>query len=365
MNIDKCICVEDFERLAAKKLSKKVSEFISIGATNEQTLKENCSAFKSWRFQPKVLRDVSQIDTSSFILGSKIAFPVCIAPFGLHKMASKNGEIDTARAAESVGTGFVMGTWSSCTIEQIAEKVPKCLRWFQLYVVNDRDVVKTLIQRAEQNGYCAIVVTVDVMAVGKRFTVLRNELSWRQDLPPGNFEDGYLNRNSENDKDVDLNIDQTINWDDIDWIRSITNLPIIIKGIITVEMALEAVDHEVDGIIVSNHGGRCLDSTLPAIHALPKIMKSVKGRCEIYLDSGIRNGADVVKAIALGAKAVFVGRPILWGLTCAGEEGARRVLEILRDEFETTMKLLGVVSIADLQSNRDLVVYKSKLLSQL
>nr|XP_039265800.1 hydroxyacid oxidase 1-like [Styela clava] len=258
-----------------------------------------------------------------------------------------------------------MSTWSSCSMEEVSAASPNSLRWFQLYIMNDRKVSQNLVQRAEKNGYKAIIVTVDGVAHGRRYRNLRNKFTWPSNLPPKNFDAGFMKGTSEIGKDIDSSMDQSVTWKDIDWLRSITDLPIIIKGILTVEMALEAVEHGVAAIVVSNHGGRRLDSTLPAIHALPQIAKAVNGRCEIYFDSGIRNGGDVAKAIALGAKAVFVGRPIIWGLACGGEKGAEKVLEILRDEFEVSMKLLGVTSIAELQSVPDLVIHESKISSRL
>nr|XP_039264973.1 hydroxyacid oxidase 1-like [Styela clava] len=373
---DKCICVKDFEILAAKRLDKNALDYYKSGATDEQTLKENCTAFKSWRFQPQVLRDVSNVNMESSVLGSKIPFPICIAPTAMNKMASHDGEIDSAKAANSLGTGFVLSSWATSSIEEITTNVPDVIRWFQLYVYKDKTVTENLVRRAERNGYQALIVTVDTPLLGKRYQDARNKFALPSNLTLKNFEkettkeDGFSKgvksaRESGLAEYVASLIDPSLSWKDIDWLKTITDLPIIVKGILTAEMALEAVNHNVAGILVSNHGARQLDGVLPTINALPQVVKAVDGRCEVYLDGGIRNGGDVAKAIALGAKAVFVGRPILWGLACDGKRGAQKVLEILRDEFEGTMKLLGVTSTAELQSVHDLVIHESKILSRL
>lgn len=370
----KCICINDFEALAKTKLDQNARGYFNSGATNQQTLLENCAAFKSWRFRPMVLRDVSSVDSSTEILGQKIAFPVCVAPTAMNKMASRRGEVDSANAAFGLNTGFTLSSWATSSIEDIAVNVPGVLRWFQLYVYKDRVLTKELVKRAENNDFKAIIVTVDTPLLGRRYQDVRNKFSLPEQLVLKNFEqqnklgfsDGVKSSGDSGLAEyVASLIDPSLNWDDIEWLKSITTLPIIVKGILTAEMAREAVNHRVDGILVSNHGARQLDGVLPTINALPEVVKAVRGRCEIYLDGGIRNGGDIAKAIALGAKAVFIGRPVLWGLACGGESGVEKVLEILRDEFILTMKLLGLTSVRELQSTPNLVVHESKLLTKL
>nr|XP_039264549.1 hydroxyacid oxidase 1-like [Styela clava] len=288
-------------------------------------------------------------------------------------MASTRGEIDSAEAAEKLETLFTLSSMSTTSIEEIISEVPNGLKWFQLYVFKDRAVTKRLVERAEKNGFSALVLTVDLPVLGLRYADVRNKFSLPPNLSLKNFEieafgENYkVSGNKESGMAEFANniYDSTLSWKDYDWLKSISNLPIILKGIISTEMALEAVEHGVDGIIVSNHGGRQLDGVSASINVLPNIVKIVNNKCEVYFDCGIRNGGDVAKAIALGAKAVFIGRSVIWGLACGGVHGVKKVLEILRDEFELTMKLLGVTSIHELQTVPNLVIHESKIFSNL
>lgn len=360
--------IKDFEEHAARILPKHAAGFFNSGADNEQTLKDNCEAYKKWFFRPRILRNVSNVDLSSSILGLDLNFPVCIAPTSLSKMASHNGEIDAANAALRLGTLYTMSSISTTSIEEVANVGGKM--WFQLYVFKDRNVTRHLVERAERNGFSAIVLTVDLSALGKRIPDIRNKFNLPNHLSLKNFE-GYQGYKVEGKSESGMSeftnsvYDSSLSWKDVDWLRSITNLPIILKGIITTQMAKEALSHEIKGIIVSNHGGRQLDGVPSTIDALPHIVEAVDGKCDIYLDGGVRTGADVAKALVLGAKAVFVGRPVIWGLACGGQYGVKRVFQILRDELEFTMRCLGVRSISELCNNPGLVVHLSSLPSKL
>ncbi|CAL1262320.1 unnamed protein product [Larinioides sclopetarius] len=344
------ICVDDFEKYALATLPKYAADYYRSGADEEQTLQENRAAFKRLRFRPRFLRDVSQRFLKSYILGHSITFPVCLAPSAMHRMAHPDGEVATIKAAEAEGVPMVLSTMSTTSLEDVAKAAPSSIRWLQLYIYNDRKVSRDLVVRAEKAGYLAIVLTVDAPVFGHRWADTRNKFS----LPP------HLNigmdKVTETDdptsglnKYVETLFDPSISWKDIKWLKEITTLPILLKGILTAEDAIMAVENGVAGIIVSNHGARQLDGVPATIEVLPEIVRAVAGRCEVYLDGGVRTGTDVLKAIALGAKAVFIGRPVLWGLAHSGEEGVRKVLQILRKEFDTAMALSGCSTLHDIK----------------
>lgn len=305
------------------------------------------------RLRPRYLRDVSQVDTRTTIQGEEISAPICIAPTGFHCLAWPDGETSTARAAQAAGICYVTSTYASCTLEDIVAAAPRGFRWFQLYVQRDRQLNRQLVRRVESLGFRALVVTVDVPKLGNRRHDLRNQLNLKTNLllkdlgsPQERKSVPYLQMSP---------IDSAFCWDDLSWFRTITQLPIILKGILTREDAELAVKHNVQGIIVSNHGGRQLDDVSASVDALPEVVAAVRGKLEVYLDGGVRTGNDVLKALALGAKCVFLGRPVLWGLTCKGEQGVGEVLSILKDEFHTSMALTGCRSVAEI--NQDLIQF--------
>ncbi|NWT39234.1 HAOX2 oxidase, partial [Rissa tridactyla] len=328
------VCLSDFEAYAKKYLPKIAWDFFAAGADDCSTRDENILAYKRIRFRPRMLRDVSMMDIRTKLLGTEISFPVGIAPTGFHQLAWPDGEKSTARAAKAMNTCYIASTYSTCTLEEISAAAPGGLRWFQLYIHRNRAVSQQLVQRAEALGFQGLVLTADLPYTGKRRDDVRNGFR----LPPhmklknleGAFEVCKMSL-----------LDPSVTWNDIYWLRSLTHLPIIIKGILTKEDAELAVRHGVQGIIVSNHGGRQLDGGPATIDALVEVAEAVQGRVEVYLDGGIRKGSDVLKALALGAKCVFIGRPALWGLAYKGEEGLQDVLRILQDEFRLSMALAG------------------------
>ncbi|NXO57627.1 HAOX2 oxidase, partial [Aramus guarauna] len=335
------VCLSDFEAYAKKYLPKIAWDFFAAGADDCSTRDENILAYKRIHFRPRMLQDVSVMDIRTKLLGTEISFPVGIAPTGFHQLAWPDGEKSTARAAKAMNTCYIASTYSTCTLEEISAAAPGGLRWFQLYIHRNRAVSQQLVQRAAASGFQGLVLTADLPYTGKRRDDVRNGFC----LPPhmklknleGAFEVCKMSL-----------LDPSVTWNDIYWLRSLTHLPIIIKGILTKEDAELAVRHGVQGIIVSNHGGRQLDGGPATIDALAEVVEAVQGRAEVYLDGGIRKGSDVLKALALGAKCVFIGRPALWGLAYKGEEGLQEVLRILQDEFRLSMALAGCASVSEI-----------------
>ncbi|XVF27109.1 hypothetical protein REPUB_Repub14bG0078300 [Reevesia pubescens] len=341
--------VNEFRELARQALPKMYYDFYSGGAEDQSTLKENEEAFSRIIIQPRILRDVSSVDLSTTVLGYHISMPVMIAPTSMHKLANPAGEIATARAASTCNTIMVLSTSSTCTLEEVAACC-SAVRFFQLYVYKRRDISAKLVQRAENNGYKAIVLTVDTPRIGRREADIKNKLI----VPlPKNLE-GLLSTIFVSDGGSSLEAlangttDASFCWEDIKWLKSITNLPILIKGVLTREDAIKALEVGVSGIIVSNHGGRQLDYSPATISVLEEVVHAVKGKVPVFLDGGVRRGTDIFKAIALGARAVLVGRPVIYGLAAKGEYGVRRVLEMLKDELELTMALSGCSSVQEI-----------------
>ncbi|NXN83500.1 HAOX2 oxidase, partial [Bombycilla garrulus] len=352
------VCLSDFEAYAKKYLPKMAWDYFAAGADDCTTRDENILAYQRIRFRPRMLRDVSMMDIRTKILGSEISFPVGIAPTGFHQLAWPDGEKSTARAARAMSTCYIASTYSTCTLEEICVAAPGGLRWFQLYIHRNRAASQQLVQRAEALGFQGLVLTADLPYTGKRRNDIRNGFC----LPPhmkvknleGAFEVCKMNPSFHSlrwrvpHETKTTGLDPSVTWNDIYWLRSLTRLPIIIKGILTREDAELAVGHGVQGIIVSNHGGRQLDEGLATIDALVEVVEAVRGRVEVYIDGGIRKGSDVLKALALGAKCVFIGRPALWGLAYKGEEGLQDVLRILQDEFRLSMALAGCASVSEI-----------------
>ena len=356
--MDELACITDFEKLAKTKTPKPVWDYINGGATDEQTLEDNCLAFRRYRLRPQVLNDVSVIDMSTDVLGCPLSIPICVSATAFQKLLHPLGEVATAKGVASMETGFMLSVLATSSIEEVADATISSTKWMQMYIFRDRNFTRSMIERAERNGYEGIFLTLDSQVAGKRYQGIRNKFSIPSSFTLANF-DGFKESGKKMGEYVASRIDLTMQWSDVTWLKSITKLPIVLKGILTAEMAEIAVNHKVDGIVVSNHGGRQLDGAPATIDALSEVVKAVNGRCEVYLDGGIRSGNDVFKAIALGARAVFIGRPALWGLACNGEAGVAEVLDMLKNELKTSMQLMGCRSLEEIRKNPRLVVPQS------
>ncbi|PON93459.1 Alpha-hydroxy acid dehydrogenase, FMN-dependent [Trema orientale] len=342
--------VNEFQELAKKALPKMYYDFYNGGAEDQYTLKQNIEAFRRITLRPRVLVDVSRIDMSTTLLGYKISAPILIAPTAMHQLAHPEGEKATARAAAACNTIMVLSFTSTCTIEEVASSC-NAVRLFQLYVYKQRDVSAELVKRAERYGFKAIVLTVDTPKFGRREADVKNKmiapiiknleglLKIEVDSDDGSNLEAYANRTN----------DASLCWKDIEWLRSITSLPILVKGILTHEDARKAIEAGVNGIVVSNHGGRQLDYAPPTISVLEEVVHAVGGKVPVLVDGGVRRGTDVFKALALGAQAVLVGRPVLYGLAAMGESGVRTVIEMLKKELELTMALSGCPNLRDIK----------------
>ncbi|KAI5665369.1 hypothetical protein M9H77_15222 [Catharanthus roseus] len=341
--------VNEFEELAKEALPKMNYDYFSGGAEDEYTLKENVEAFKRISIQPRILVDVSKINMSTTILGYKTSSPIMIAPTGLHKLAHPAGEIATARAAAASDTIMALSFASSCTLEEVASSC-NAVRFFQLYVYKRRDVSELIVQRAERNGFKAIIVTVDAPRFGRREADIKNKMI----IPPMANLKGVISHEVVSDKGSELQAyvsatkDASLSWKDIAWLKSITNLPVLIKGVLTSEDALKAVEVGVSGIVVSNHGARQLDYSPATITVLEEVVSAVQGKIPVLVDGGVRRGTDVFKALARGAQAVMIGRPVVYGLSAKGENGVKTVINMLKDELELTMALAGCCTVKDI-----------------
>ncbi len=338
----------DFEGPARERLHPAAWSYYANGAGDEATVRENLSAWDRYHLRPRILVDVEAIDLRTTLLGRRVSLPIGIAPAALHGLAHVDGECATARAAASAGILQVVSTVASRTIEDVAAAAPEGVRWFQLYVQRDRGVTRELVQRAEAAGYEALALTVDLPVLGYRDDVLRVAFD------PGRGAYANLPARTTWGGEIDDILDLrsvALTWDSLAEIRSWSKLPLVLKGVLTTEDAELAIQHGVDAIWVSNHGGRQLDRVATAIDVLPAIVEAVGGRAEIYADGGVRRGSDVAIALALGARAVFTARPFLYALACAGEAGVARALAILREETLRTCALLGVQSVTDIGQN--------------
>lgn len=343
----------EFEKAARERLPREAYDYYAGGANDEITLRRNREAYSEITLHYPVLRDVSERDTSTTVLSEKISFPVMVAPTAFHRMACAEGECAAARAAGRAGTIMVMSTLSTTTIEEVAAVATGPL-WFQLYVYKDRGATTALIRRAEAVGCRALVLTVDAQVWGRREADVRNNFKLPDGLTVANLAD-YAKEmfpagipGSGLAAYVAQMLDPSLSWKDLAWLRAQTKLPILLKGIVRADDAKLAVEHGVDGVIVSNHGGRQLDTAPATIDALPRVVDAVAGKIPVLIDGGVRRGTDVVKALGLGAQAALIGRPILWGLAAEGENGAFRVLEMLKAEFDLAMALCGARAVGEI-----------------
>jgi 4-hydroxymandelate oxidase len=339
----------EFESVAKERLPKEEYDYIAGGATDEISVERNRRAYESWALRPRVLRDVSALDLSTTVLGTQVSLPVLIAPCGGHNKAHPDGEFATYRAATACGTILAVSANASRSFEELADAAAGHL-WVQLYPFRDRELTKDWLKRARDAGYEAVCVTLDSQWPPKRERNIRNNYRRTRGI---NYypKPGAASANAPRPAGrASEGSDPAATWKDLEWIKSATDLPVVAKGIMTGEDVELCAKAGADAVIVSNHGGRHLDNTLATIEVLSESVEAAKGTMEIFLDGGIRRGADVVKAIALGAKAVFIGRPLFWGLAVGGERGVGRVLEILREEIEITMAKCGRPTIASIDS---------------
>ncbi|TFH16939.1 MAG: alpha-hydroxy-acid oxidizing protein, partial [Acidimicrobiales bacterium] len=365
---------EDFRRIAKRRLPHGVFDYIDGGAEDERSLVNNSSAFGRYEFQPRILRDVSQLDTSTTIFGRRVAMPLILAPTGFTRIAHSQGELAVTRAAERAGIPCSLSTMGTRSIEELAA-VSDGDKWFQIYTWRDRGIVKELVDRSKQAGFTAVWLTVDTAVLGRRERDVRRGMTLPPKIGPGTIVDGAIHpgwtwdflRNepitfanvvglSDDDGTSAVNLaehmarqfDPALSWDDVDWLRSIWDGPIVLKGIQTVADAKQAVAMGVDGLGLSNHGGRQLDDAPAPIELVEPVRDEVGEGATIICDGGVRRGSDVVKAIALGADAVSMGRPYLYALGAAGERGVDQLLAFMREGLERTMALTGRRSIAEI-----------------
>jgi isopentenyl diphosphate isomerase/L-lactate dehydrogenase-like FMN-dependent dehydrogenase len=321
--------VWDYERLAAQKLDANAHAYYVGGADDEVTLRDNLAAFERRRLRPRVLVDVGSVSTQTMVLGTQIALPVLIAPVAIQRLAHPDGEEAVARAAAAAGTIMCLSSVATCAPRDLRSGE----RWFQVYVWRDRAKTEAAIEEAVECGYSALVLTVDVPYLGRRERDLRVGFTVPEHLTVQGDMFGEA-------------FDATVTWRDLEWLASY-GLPVVVKGILTGEDAALACDHGVAGIVVSNHGGRQLDSVPASLDVLEEVAGAVGSRAEVLLDGGVRRGTDALKALALGARAVLIGRPMLWGLAVAGEDGVTDVLRMFQEEIQLGLALLGCASPAD------------------
>jgi isopentenyl diphosphate isomerase/L-lactate dehydrogenase-like FMN-dependent dehydrogenase len=347
--------IQDFQALARERMEKSAYDYFTGGSGDEVTLARNDLAFDQWALRPRMLAGVSQVDTSTTRLGHALAVPILLAPTAFNKLGHPDGEVAAARAAGAAGSLMCCSTIASTPLEEIAEAATGPL-WFQLYVYRDREVTRDLVARAEAAGYKALMVTVDTPRLGRRERDVRNRFTLPPHVSIANLE-RYVQvdasrwtDNSSFGEYVHRLQDDSLTWESIDWLQSITKLPILIKGVLTGEDGALAVEHGAASVVVSNHGGRQLDGVLASVDALPEVVDDVGGRVPVLVDGGIRRGTDVLKAMALGAAAVLVGRPYLWALAADGERGVTRMFEMLTSEFDLAMALAGCRNVAEISS---------------
>ncbi|MEP1125182.1 MAG: alpha-hydroxy acid oxidase [Ilumatobacter sp.] len=379
----KVASVDDLRRLAKRRLPAGVFDYIDGGAEDERTLGANSSDFATVEFRPRVMRDVSRLDTSTTIFGTPAAMPVILSPTGFTRIAHSQGELAVTRAAARAGVPWSLSTMGTRSIEECAEANPTGEKWFQIYTWKDRGLVEELVGRARRAGYGAVWLTVDTAVLGRRERDVRRGMTLPPKLGPATLVDGaihpgwtwdflqggpitFANIVGRHDEDgstaitladhVARQFDQALSWDDIDWLRSIWDGPIVLKGIQTVADAKQAVSMGVAGIGLSNHGGRQLDDAPTPVSLIEPVRQEVGDQATIICDGGIRRGSDIVKAIALGADAVSLGRPYFLALGAAGEAGVDWLLDFLRSGMERTMALTGCRSVAEI--DRDLVAWK-------
>lgn len=342
--------LDELEQQARERLDQASYDFVAGGAGSELTLRANREAFQKITIMPRVLTGIRGADTSTNLLGQRLSMPIYVTPMANHGVVHPLAEVGSARGAKKAGTLFVAPTGSNKTMEQVATAIKDGPKWFQLYFNKDPEVNRQLLQRAEKAGYSAIVLTVDLPVLGVRDRNVRNSFTLPNDLNRPNVQSERFTAATRGLQSLTAGIKGDLSWDDYEWTREHTSLPVLVKGILSPGDAEEAAKRKVPAIIVSNHGGRQLDTGFGAIEALRPVVERVRGKTRVLFDSGIRRGTDVFKALSLGAEAVGVGRPVLWGLALYGADGVAAVLKHLQLELVNVMRLAGVARVTDITS---------------
>lgn len=347
--------LHDYEERARTVLPKMVFDFIAGGSGDEVTLAANRAAFSEWNLLPRVMRGLEAASTSTTVLGQEIALPVIVAPTSLHRMITPEGEVSTARAVKRAGSIYAVSTAASIPLEMIgAEAGPW---WFQIYIFKDRGLTRDLVERAVANGAQAVVLTVDLARFGRREASTRNNFQLPAGIGPVNLAPAQTGDHALDSNPSNLlptfggEFEPALTWADLEWMVEVANVPVLVKGILHPEDGVMAVEHGASGVIVSNHGGRQLDGAVASVAALPEVVAAIDGRAEVLVDGGIRRSSDILKALALGARAVLIGRPVLWGLAVDGENGAFAIFDLLLKELEVDMMLAGLGGVAEIDGN--------------
>ncbi len=344
--------VAALERRARERLDAAAYDYYAGGADDELTLADNVAAWTRWRLRPKVLRDVSAVDPATTVLGVPVRTPVLVAPTAYQRMAHDEGEVATARGAAAVGTLLCVSTLATVALDEVAAAAPDAPRWFQLYVRRDRAWTAELVARAAAAGYRAIVLTVDVPVLGRRWREERNDFTLPTGMVMANVGTAPPTvKGSGLAAYAASEFDPALTFDDVGWLCSLSDLPVVVKGVLRGDDAAAAVDAGAAAVVVSNHGARQLDTAIATADALPEVAAAVGDRAEVYVDGGIRRGTDVVKAVALGARAVLVGRPVLWGLATGGADGVAAVLTELTEEVVRALMLCGAATLDDVDAD--------------
>ncbi|MGA5820138.1 alpha-hydroxy acid oxidase [Kitasatospora sp. NPDC094028] len=342
------------ESAARARVAQDIWDFVEGGSGAERTLAANRKIFDRYALRPRTMVDVSTCELGLTLLGSRLETPIGIAPMAYHRLVDEEGETATAQGAGRAGALFVAGMFASRTLEEIAKAATGPL-WLHLYWLRDRAALAALVERAEAAGFGALVLTVDAPRIGRRLRDQRNGFAVPPHVRAVNLDAGLMAASHRSEggsssiaEHARQQFDPTLTWADLGWLRARTRLPIVLKGILTAEDARLAVEHGVDAVVVSNHGGRQLDGAIPALAALPEVAEAVPAELPVLFDGGVRTGTEAAIALALGARAVLVGRPVFWGLAAGGADGVHQVLDLLRDELDHTMALLGRPRLADL-----------------
>jgi (S)-2-hydroxy-acid oxidase len=391
-----CLTIDELEKLAAERMDKQTRDYYNEGADSGSTLKENISAYQKYRIRPRVLRDISSIDTSVEIFGHKNSIPMGVAPTAMQCLAHDDGELATARACKKMGIVMGLSSFSTTSLEDVKGALGEHPGALQLYLFEEREKSRKLIQRAKKAGYKAVFLTVDTPVLGRRNLEIRNQFKLPKHLSAANFNRDEDDEKEDPNKGDAAEVDQvgktaqpkrtppkgpitfhthapnpTLNWErDISWLKEqcYPEMQVWVKGIATGEDALLACHHGVDGIVVSNHGGRQLNGALATIDALPEVAEAVRSQSKkipVHVDGGIRHGTDVFKALALGADFVWIGRPVLWGLAYKGQEGVELCLKLLSDEVRLCMGLAGVTKVEDIGKEYLVKIDRSGFVSRL